>query len=74
MQLRDQGNLALHLLANSKDTNLETLMSYPLSSVPYSLATADGFFDCEINMILVRQPSNGHSRLNFQEKCYFKFV
>jgi len=41
---RQHSSVALQLLVKSKqDTELEELMKYPLSHVPYSLGTADGY-------------------------------
>lgn len=46
MQFKQQGNVAFHLLVKSQNQGLQLdlkeLMTYPLSPVPYSLATADG--------------------------------
>lgn len=46
VQFKQQGNIAFNLLVKSENQgvniNFEELMSYPLTPVPYSLATADG--------------------------------
>ena len=48
VQYKQQGNVAFHLFLRSQQlgiqVNLEELVKFPLTSVPYSLATADGFF------------------------------
>lgn len=46
IEYRQQGNIFLQLLIRSQDggkVEIEDLMKYPLTPVPYSLATADGF-------------------------------
>ena len=46
IEYRQQGNIFLQLLIRSQDggkVEIEDLMRYPLTPVPYSLATADGF-------------------------------
>ena len=48
IEYRQQGNIFLQLLIRSQEggkVELEELMKYPLTPVPYSLATADGFFN-----------------------------
>ena len=48
IEYRQQGNIFLQLLMRSQRggrVEIEDLMKYPLTPVPYSLATADGFFN-----------------------------
>ena len=48
IEYRQQGNIFLQLLMRSQEggkVEIEDLMKYPLTPVPYSLATADGFFN-----------------------------
>ena len=48
VQLKQQGNIAFHLLVKSQSQGLKLdlreLMTFPLTPVPYSLATPDGSF------------------------------
>lgn len=48
MQFKQQGNVAFHLLVRSQNQGLQLdlkeLMTFPLTPVPYSLATPDGYF------------------------------
>ena len=48
VEYRQQGNIAFQLFVKSQadDTRLELahVMQYPLTPVPYNMATADGFF------------------------------
>lgn len=47
VQFKQQGNVAFHLLIKSQNLglhlHLKMLMTYPLTPVPYSIATADGY-------------------------------
>ena len=49
VQYQQQGNIALHLLMKCQkegiNLDLKELMKYPLTPVPYSIGTADGFLD-----------------------------
>ena len=48
IEYRQQGNIFLQLLIRSQEgmkVEFEDLMKYPLTPIPYSLATADGFFN-----------------------------
>ena len=49
IQYRDQSDLAFMLLIKSQHLdeplNIEEMMRYPLTPVPHSLGTADGFFN-----------------------------
>ena len=48
IEYRQQGNIFLQLLMRSQRggrVEIEDLMKYPLTPVPYSLGTADGFFN-----------------------------
>ena len=48
IEYRQQGNIFLQLLIRSQEgmkVEIEDLMKYPLTPIPYSLATADGFFN-----------------------------
>jgi hypothetical protein len=45
IEYRQQGNIALQLLVKSEklNMNMKELLKYPLTPVPYSIGTADGF-------------------------------
>ena len=47
VEYKQQGNIALQLLVKTQDqasqVDLQELMSYPLTPVPYSIGTSDGF-------------------------------
>ena len=48
IELKQQGNIAFQLLLRSQDVNapmnLEKVMTYQLTPIPYCLGTTDGFF------------------------------
>jgi hypothetical protein len=48
VEYKQQGNVALQLLVHSQSEDgrldLRSILAYPLTPVPYSIATADGFF------------------------------
>ena len=76
IQYKQQGNIAFQVLIKAQnlniDINIQELMTYQLTPVPYSLATTDGFLgktnkakglEYLTKNILDRHPSNNKENL-----------